>query len=137
MPGYEARLVGEDGVDVKQGEIGELVVHGPSAGEGYWNKRDKTRTTFVGEWTRTGDKYCREADGLYYYCGRTDDMFKVSGIWVSPFEVESALLSHEAIIEAAVVGKQDDDGLIKPKAFIVLREGHAPDEALIKVVVAP
>lgn len=130
VPGYEARLVGDDGGDVTEGEIGELIVRGPSAGEGYWNKRNKTRATFVGEWTYTGDKYRREADGLYYYCGRTDDMFKVSGSWVSPFEVESALVSHAAVLEAAVIGKEDEDGLMKPKAFIVLNEGHLPNDTL-------
>ncbi len=130
VPGYDARLVGEEGENVGEGDIGELVVRGPSAGEGYWNQREKSRKTFAGEWTYTGDKYRREADGRYYYCGRTDDMFKVSGNWVSPFEVESALISHEAILEAAVVGKEDDDGLVKPKAFIVLNEGFVADDAL-------
>ena len=104
------------------GEIGELIVRGPSAGEGYWNQRGKSRRTFAGEWTHTGDKYRRDAEGYYYYCGRTDDMFKVSGMWVSPFDVEAALVSHEAVLEAAVIGKEDADGLIKPKAFIVLKE---------------
>ena len=104
------------------GEIGELIVRGPSAGEGYWNQREKSRRTFAGEWTHTGDKYRRDAEGYYYYCGRTDDMFKVSGMWVSPFDVEAALVSHEAVLEAAVIGKEDADGLIKPKAFIVLTQ---------------
>ncbi len=130
VPGYEARLVGEDGESIGEGDIGELVVRGPSAGEGYWNQREKSRKTFAGEWTYTGDKYRREADGRYYYCGRTDDMFKVSGNWVSPFEVESALISHEAILEAAVVGKEDDDGLVKPKAFIVLQDGFVANDVL-------
>ena len=94
VPGYEVRLVDENGADVADGEIGELLVRGPTAAEGYWNQREKTRRTFEGEWTRTGDKYTRDADGLYTYCGRTDDMFKVCGMWVSPFEVESALIAH-------------------------------------------
>ena len=122
VPGYEARIVDEHGHDVGAGEIGELIVRGPSAGEGYWNQREKSRRTFAGEWTHTGDKYRRDADGYFYYCGRTDDMFKVSGMWVSPFDVEAALVSHEAVLEAAVIGKEDADGLIKPKAFIVLQE---------------
>jgi len=124
VPGYRARIVDAEGAEVGDGEIGELLVSGPSAGEGYWNQREKTRTTFAGEWTRTGDNYRRGEDGLYYYCGRADDMFKVSGNWVSPFDVESALLAHEAVLEAAVVGKEDEEGLLKPKAFIVLKQGY-------------
>ena len=111
-----------------------IFVRGPTAGEGYWNQRAKSRRTFNGEWTFTGDKYRRDADGYYYYCGRTDDMFKVSGMWVSPFEVEAALASHEAVLEAAVIGKQDQDGLIKPKAFIVLRNGFAADDQLLETL---
>ena len=98
---------------------------GPSAAEGYWNQREKSRATFEGGWTRSGDKYTRDAEGYYTYQGRTDDMFKVSGIWVSPFEVESALIGHDAVLEAAVVPKEDGDGLLKPKAFIVLKPGKA------------
>ena len=115
-------------------EIGELVVRGPSAGEGYWNQRAKSRRTFAGEWTYTGDKYLRDADGYYHYCGRTDDMFKVSGMWVSPFDVEAALVSHEAVLEAAVIGKQDADGLVKPKAFIVLKNGFVADDSLFETL---
>ena len=118
--GYQLRLVDEEGCDVGDDEIGELLVNGESAAAGYWNQRAKSRRTFVGEWTRTGDKYFRRPDGVYTYCGRTDDMFKVSGIWVSPFEVEEALTSHPLVIEAAVVPAEDSDGLIKPKAFVVL-----------------
>jgi len=121
--GYKLRLEGEDGNGVKDGEIGELLVSGDSAANGYWNQREKTRHTFQGIWTRTGDKYTKDENGYYHYCGRTDDMFKVSGIWVSPFEVESALVSHPAVLEAAVVAHADDDELIKPKAFIVLNQG--------------
>ncbi|HEY6258045.1 MAG TPA: benzoate-CoA ligase family protein [Xanthobacteraceae bacterium] len=130
VPGYDIKIVEESGRDAADGEIGELVVRGPTAGEGYWNQRAKTRRTFVGEWTYTGDKYQRDGDGYYHYCGRTDDMFKVSGMWVSPFEVEAALVSHEAVLEAAVIGKEDADGLIKPKAYVVLRKGYAGDEGL-------
>ena len=132
VPGYEIKIVDEDGRDVPDGEVGELVVRGATAGEGYWNQRAKSRRTFAGEWTYTGDKYLRDHDGYYHYCGRTDDMFKVSGMWVSPFEVEAALASHEAVLEAAVVGKRDADGLIKPKAFIVLRDGYAPNDGLLE-----
>jgi 4-hydroxybenzoate-CoA ligase len=134
VPGYEARIVDEKGRELGSDEIGELIVRGPSAGEGYWNQRAKSRRTFVGEWTYTGDKYRRDADGYYYYCGRTDDMFKVSGMWVSPFDVEAALTSHEAVLEAAVIGKQDSDGLVKPKAFIVLKTGYVADEALLETL---
>jgi 4-hydroxybenzoate-CoA ligase len=123
VPGYDVRLTDEAGVVVADGEVGELFVRGPSAAEGYWNQRDKSRGTFHGEWTRTGDKYTRDASGRYTYCGRTDDMFKVSGIWVSPFEVETALMADPAVLEAAVVPFADEDGLLKPKAFIVLKEG--------------
>jgi 4-hydroxybenzoate-CoA ligase len=125
--GYELRLVDEEGRDVADDEIGELLVNGESAAAGYWNQREKSRRTFVGEWTRTGDKYFRRPDGVYTYCGRTDDMFKVSGIWVSPFEVEEALTSHPLVIEAAVVPTEDSDGLIKPKAFVVLGDCAASD----------
>jgi 4-hydroxybenzoate-CoA ligase len=128
VPGYKVRLVNEAGVDVPDGEIGELLVDAPSAGEGYWNQRSKSRQTFEGRWTRTGDKYVRDADGRYTFCGRSDDMFKVSGIWVSPFEVESALITHPAVLEAAVVPEADPEGLLKPKAFVVLRAGAKTDE---------
>lgn len=121
FPGYRLRLVDDDGQDVGADELGELLVSGGSAGDGYWNQRTKTRSTFAGEWTHTGDKYFRDNEGYYHYCGRTDDMFKVSGRWVSPFEVEQAVVSHPSVIEAAVVAHEDDEGLVKPKAFVVLR----------------
>lgn len=104
------------------GEIGELLVEGPSAAEGYWNQLEKSRSTFEGRWTRTGDKYKKRSDGRLIFCGRTDDMFKVSGIWVSPFEVEQALLSHPNVQEAAVVAGKDENDLEKPKAFVVLKD---------------
>ena len=134
VPGYEARIVDEHGRELGIDEIGELIVRGPSAGEGYWNQRQKSRQTFAGEWVHTGDKYRRDAQGYFYYCGRTDDMFKVSGMWVSPFDVEAALVSHEAVLEAAVIGKEDADGLIKPKAFIVLRNGYRADDGLLETL---
>jgi 4-hydroxybenzoate-CoA ligase len=127
VPGYRVRLVNEAGADVPDGEVGELLVDAPSAGEGYWNQRSKSRQTFEGHWTRTGDKYIRDAEGRYTFCGRSDDMFKVSGIWVSPFEVESALITHPAVLEAAVVPEADPEGLLKPKAFVVLRAGAKTD----------
>ncbi len=123
VPGYAVRIVDESGQDVSDGEQGELLVRGPSAADGYWNQRDKSRATFVGEWTRTGDTFVREPDGTYRCCGRADDMFKVSGIWVSPYEVEAALMTHPAVAEAAVVGHADADGLLKPRAFVVLHGG--------------
>ena len=131
VPGYKVRLVDESGGDVADGEVGELLVSGPSAADGYWNQREKSRATFEGGWTRSGDKYMRDADGYFTYQGRTDDMFKVSGIWVSPFEVESALISHAAVLEAAVVPREDHDGLTKPRALVVLKAGQTADDALI------
>jgi len=123
VPGYELKLVDEQGGEVKQGELGELLIRGPTAANLYWNNRAKSRATFVGEWTRSGDKYTQDADGFYAYGGRTDDMLKVGGIWVSPAEVEAALVSHEAVLEAAVVGQEDEQKLVKPKAYVVLKPG--------------
>jgi 4-hydroxybenzoate-CoA ligase len=128
VPGYQLRLVNEEGDEVSDDEIGELLVDGLSSTPGYWNQREKTRNTFEGRWTRTGDKYTRNADGRYIYCGRTDDMFKVSGQWVSPFEVESSLVTHPAVLEAAVVGYEDAEGLTKPRAFVTLKPGQSTDE---------
>lgn len=130
VPGYRLRLVDESGRDVPDGTLGELWVSGGSAAEGYWNQREKNRATFVGEWVRTGDKYIRDSAGYYHYCGRADDMFKVSGKWVSPFEVEQALISHPQVLEAAVVPQADSAGLIKPKAFVVLHPGADDTEEL-------
>lgn len=120
VPGYQLRLVDDQGEEVNEGEIGELLVNAPSAADGYWNQREKSRSTFEGHWTRTGDKYEKIEGGKYIYCGRTDDMFKVSGIWVSPFEVEQALISHPDVLEAAVVASLDKNQLEKPKAYVVL-----------------
>jgi len=121
VPGYELRLVDEQGDAVSVGNIGELLVSGPSAADSYWNKRAQSQATFQGRWTRTGDKYQLREDGRLIYCGRTDDMFKVSGIWVAPFEVEQALISHPSVLECAVIAARDKDGLEKPKAFVVLK----------------
>ena len=126
VPGYEVRLVDEHDEEVADGEVGELLVRGPSSADGYWNRRHKSQATFAGHWTRTGDKYERTAEGRYVYCGRADDMFKVSGIWVSPFEVEQALVEHPAVLEAAVVAQRDEEGLEKPAAYIVLK-GDRPE----------
>ena len=130
VPGYELRLVDESGAEVKPGELGELQISGPTSAAYYWNNREKSRSTFVGAWTKSGDKYSVDADGFYAYGGRSDDMLKVSGIWVSPAEVEAALVSHDAVLEAAVVGHEDEQKLVKPKAFVVLKPGLAADEKL-------
>lgn len=124
VDGFDLRLVDEAGNEVGDNEVGELLVRGETAAAGYWNQREKSRRTFEGEWTRTGDRYVRRPDGVYIFCGRTDEMFKVSGMWVSPSEVETALTCHPAVAEAAVVPAEDGNGLVKPKAFVVLKDGH-------------
>jgi len=134
VPGYEAVVLDEHARPVPHGEAGELVVKGASAADGYWNLRAKTRSTFRGDWTHTGDTYIRDADGYYRYQGRRDEMLKVSGIWVSPFEVEEALISHPAVLEAAVVGHEDRDGLTKPRAFVVLRDADTDRDALTEAL---
>ena len=133
VPGYEIKLIGDDGQEAPQGEIGELSVRGPTSAIMYWNNREKSRSTFQGEWTRSGDKYIQDEDGYYVCCGRADDMLKVSGMYVSPFEVEAALASHPDVLEAAVVGWFDDERLVKPKAFVVLK---VPDKATEDLVEA-
>ena len=133
VPGYTLRLANDAGHNVKTGDIGELLVNAPSAADGYWNQRAKSRATFAGNWTHTGDKYFQRPDGRYIYCGRTDDMFKVSGIWVSPFEVEQALITHPSVLEAAVVSARDADDLEKPKAFVVLDNTDPGDELAAKL----
>jgi benzoate-CoA ligase len=125
VPGYELKIVGDDGRECGAGEIGELQIAGPSAALMYWNNRAKTKATFAGEWTRSGDKYTRDADGYYTYGGRSDDMLKVGGIYVSPFEVEACLMTHASVLEAAVIGVADTDQLVKPKAYVVLKSGQA------------
>jgi benzoate-CoA ligase len=130
VPGYDIEVRREDGQPAADGEVGDLYVRGPSAALMYWTNRDKSRGTFQGEWTKSGDKYVRRDDGFYVYSGRGDDMLKVSGLYVSPFEVEAALVQHPAVLEAAVIGKHDADGLTKTKAFVVLKPGHAADAAL-------
>jgi benzoate-CoA ligase len=135
VPGYDISLRGDDGQEVADGETGDLYVRGPSAALMYWANREKTRDTFQGAWTKSGDKYIRNTDGTYTYSGRSDDMLKVSGIYVSPFEVEGTLVQHSAVLEAAVIGVDDQDGLTKTKAFVVLKQGHTTTEAELKAFV--
>ncbi len=123
VPGYEIELRGDDGRPVPDGETGDLFIKGPSSALMYWGNRVKSAETFQGAWTKSGDKYVRNPDGTYTYAGRSDDMLKVSGIYVSPFEVESTLVQHPAVLEAAVIGINDDDGLVKTKAYVVLKAG--------------
>jgi benzoate-CoA ligase len=133
VPGYEIRLVDDAGAIVNKGEMGELQVRGPTSAIMYWNNRAQSRATFLGDWTRSGDKYRQDEDGYFVYCGRTDDMLKVGGMYVSPFEVEGALCSHPDVLEAAVVGFPDAAGLIKPKAYVVLK---APAQACAALAAA-
>jgi 4-hydroxybenzoate-CoA ligase len=130
VPGYEARLLDESGAAVPRDEIGNLWIAGDSICAGYWNQHEKSKETIHGSWIRTGDKYTQDADGYYWYAGRSDDMLKVGGIWVSPIEVEHALVQHPAVLECAVVGREDRDTLVKPAAFVVVRSGHAPTPGL-------
>jgi benzoate-CoA ligase family protein len=135
LAGYDLRLVDDDGAIVtKPGEMGELQVRGPTSAMMYWNNREQSRSTFLGEWTRSGDKYVEDEDGYFTYCGRRDDMLKVSGMYVSPFEVEGVLQSHPDVLEAAVVGWPDTDLLIKPKAFVVLKSPAGAGDALAKML---
>jgi benzoate-CoA ligase len=134
IPGYELSIVDEEGRPVRRGEIGDLLVSGPTSAAFYWNNRERCRATFIGRWTRTGDKYFEDKDGYYVYCGRSDDMLKVSGMYVSPAEVEAALIAHEDVLEAAVVGAPDEAGLTKAKAFIVAKPGIRADEALVQAL---
>ena len=140
VPGYEIELRGDDGKPLPlnadgSSEPGDLYIHGPSAAMMYWGNRQKTQDTFQGGWTKSGDKYIRNADGTYTYGGRSDDMLKVSGIYVSPFEVEATLVQHNAVLEAAVIGVNDADGLTKTKAYVVLKNGHTATEAELKAFV--
>ena len=130
VPGYEARLVDEDSRPVATGEIGNLLIKGDSTCAFYWNQHEKTKATIEGSWIRTGDKYFQDEDRFYWYAGRTDDMLKVGGMWVSPVEVENALVGHPAVLECGVAGREDRDGLIKPMAFVVARAGMDPTPEL-------
>ena len=125
MPGYEARLLDDERpAGRRRGEIGNLWIDGDSMCAGYWNQHEKTKNTIEGRWIRTGDKYTQDADGYFWYAGRSDDMLKVGGLWVSPVEVENALVAHPAVLECGVVGREDRDALVKPMAFVVLRDGR-------------
>jgi len=128
VPGYEARILDENNQPVAAGETGSLVVRGDSACACYWNKHEKTKQTIEGHWIRTGDKYYRDTDGYFWYAGRSDDMLKVSGQWVSPVEIEAALAAHPAVREAAVIGREDAERLVKPMAFVVLEPDKHGDE---------
>jgi benzoate-CoA ligase family protein len=134
VPGYEAKIVDDDGAPVAQGEIGNLWVKGASAFSEYWNIPELTARTKIGDWIVTGDKFFTDADGYYHYCGRADDMMKVSGMWVAPTEVENALLGHPSVAEAAVVAVIESNGLTKPLAFIVIPPDVAPTDALAEEV---
>ncbi len=135
VDGYEIELRDESGKPVADGEIGDLYIKGPSSALMYWGNREKSRETFQGAWTKSGDKYVRSPDGYYTYAGRSDDMLKVSGIYVSPFEVEATLMQHPAVLECAVIGVEDAEGLLKTKAFVVLQTGQKTDEAALKAFV--
>jgi benzoate-CoA ligase len=136
LEGYDLKIVDEAGRPVPRGEIGDLLVEGPSSAACYWNNRERSRATFRGSWTWTGDKFYEDADGYFVYCGRSDDMLKVNAMWVSPAEVEAALIAHPAVLEAAVVGARDADGLLKPKAFVVAKAGFAVGDDLAGALAA-
>ncbi|MBI3711322.1 MAG: benzoate-CoA ligase family protein [Proteobacteria bacterium] len=130
VPGYRARIVDEQGREAKVGDSGRLMIAGESMAKYYWNNPERTATTMVGGWVDTGDTYYRDADGYYFYCGRSDDMLKVGGIWCSPFEIEAKLIEHPKVLEAAIIGRADSDGLIKPAAYIVLKNAGDAGDAL-------
>jgi acyl-coenzyme A synthetase/AMP-(fatty) acid ligase len=136
IPGYEVKIVDDDGVEVPPGAIGNLLVKGETAALGYHHRYELSRRTFAGEWLRTGDKYYVDEDGYYWHAGRSDDMLKVGGMWVSPVEVESVILDHPAVLECAVVGAIDPAGLVKPRAFVVARDGQVPGDALAGDIIA-
>jgi benzoate-CoA ligase len=132
VPGYDARIVDENFQDIPIGEVGTLLISGDSAAASYWNKHKKTKSTMLGDWINTDDKYVSDEEGYFYYIGRSNDMLKVGGIWVSPIEVEACLIEHPAVLECAVVGATDDKNLVKPKAFVVLKRGYNADDDLKK-----
>lgn len=132
VPGYEARLVDEEGHHVRPGQVGTLLIKGESIALGYWNKHEQTKSTFRGDWINTHDKFMLDDDGYFWYAGRTDDMIKVSGQAVWPSDVETVLQGHPAVLESGVVGFVDADGLTRPRAFVVLKEGHEPSRELVR-----
>jgi len=129
-PAFEAKIVDEEGREVPMGQVGNLLVKGDANAPYYWNKHEQTKKTMLGEWLKTGDTYYRDEEGYYWYCGRSDDMLKVGGLWVSPIEIENTLLEHASVLEAAVVGHPDHDGLIKPKAYVLLKSEYRPSDQL-------
>lgn len=129
-PAFEAKIVDEGGREVAVGQVGNLLVKGEANSPYYWNKHEQTKRTMLGEWLKTGDTYTRDEDGYYWYCGRSDDMLKVGGMWVSPIEIENTLMEHAAVLEAAVAGQADQDSLIKPKAYVVLKSEYQPSDPL-------
>jgi len=131
IPGYDAKIVGENNQPMKRGEVGNLLVKADSTCSHYWNQHEKSKDIIEGHWIRTGDKFYQDADGYFWYAGRSDDMLKCSGVWVSPVEIESVLIEHPAVQEAAVIGREDQDELMKPVACVVLKDGAAgtPDLA--------
>ena len=130
VEGYDARIVGPDGRDVSNGEVGELWIKGDSAAICYWGAHEATKERFAGDWCFTGDQFIRDDEGLFWYQGRTDFMLKVSGIWVSPIEIENCLLGHPGVQEVCVVGKPDENGLVKPLACVVAAHGYDPGDEL-------
>ena len=137
VPGYDLRLVDETGSDTPRGDLGDLLVRGDSTAALYWNKHEQTKHTMRGDWIRTGDRYYQDEDGYFFHAGRSDDMIKAGGIWVSPVEVEAVLVAHAAVLECAVVGTADTDGLVKPHAFVTVRahvttDAHAALEVELK-----
>jgi benzoate-CoA ligase family protein len=134
IPGYEARIVDENGKDVPEGEVGSLLIKGDSVCACYWNQHEKTKETIQGHWLRTGDKYYCDPDGYYWYVGRVDDMMKVKGMWVSPIEIENALLEHPMIQEAAAIGQADSNHLVKPAAYLVLKQGVNQSPELVEQI---
>jgi benzoate-CoA ligase family protein len=129
-PAFEAKIVDEEGREIPPGEVGNLMVKGEANSPYYWNKHDQTKRTMQGEWLRTGDTYYRDQEGYYWYCGRSDDMLKVGGLWVSPTEIENTLMEHPSVLEAAVIGSKDSDGLIKPKAYVLLKSEFKANDQL-------
>jgi benzoate-CoA ligase len=129
-PAFEAKIVDDEGREVPIGEVGNLLVRGDATAPYYWNKHEQTKRTMLGEWLKTGDTYFRDADGYYWYCGRSDDMMKVGGLWVSPIEIENTLMEHPAVLESGVVGEADSDGLLKPKAYVLLKSEYLPSDEL-------
>lgn len=129
-PAFEAKIVDDEGREVPVGEVGNLMVNGDANAPYYWNKHEQSKQTMQGEWLKTGDTYYRDANGYYWYCGRSDDMLKVGGMWVSPIEIENTLMEHPSVLEAAVVGHEDADGLVKPKAYVILKSEFAPSDEL-------